>query len=152
MEEKERIGYLIHKIDKKIKVNADNDLFSHDLTFSQSQILHHLQKNGGSLSQKQLQDLLKASHPTIVGLVQRLEAKGYVECFTDPNDRRYKIVKQTALAERLKEDLIKTRKKFERKMIQGISKEEIDELYRILNKMYENINQEGGRNVKNSGR
>ena len=78
MERKEEIGYLIHKIDNRIKTRIDNQLKKNELTFSQSQVLHHLDRNGGSLNQKELQSLMNVSHPTIVGLVNRLYEKGLV--------------------------------------------------------------------------
>ena len=139
MDNKEEIGFLVHRIDKTIKANMDNELSKHDLTFSQSQVLRHIQKNKGTISQKKLQELMNVSHPTIVGLVQRLEAKGYVETSIDPEDRRSKIVRTTDLADKFKKDLISSRQRFDKKMLKGLNEEELDELYRMLDHMYSNI-------------
>ena len=95
MNRNEDIGYLIHKIDNKIKTNIDNHFKIHDLTFSQSQVLHLLSKNGGTVNQKQLQTMMNVSHPTMVGLVQRLESNGFVTTAPDNMDRRNKIVSLT---------------------------------------------------------
>ena len=139
MTTKEETGFLLHKIDKKIKCTMDNEMSKHDMTLSQSMVLSYLHKNDGQLSQKKLQDLLKVSHPTMVGLVKRLEAKGYVECMADNKDKRNKIVKATELAREYKKDMQDTRRSFNNKMYKGISNEEIDLLHSLLSKMYENI-------------
>ena len=134
------IGFLIHRIDNKVKTDIDAQLKIHDLTFSQSQVLFQLMKNGGSMSQKQLQDVMKVSHPTMVGLVQRLETNGYVETALDQNDKRNKIVTITKAAEQFSHDMEESRKKNRKKMLKGLSEEEAQELFRLLNKVYENVN------------
>ena len=139
MNKKDEIGYLIHKINKRFKEKMDDQLSEHDLTFSQSQILRNLQANDGTLSQKQLEDLLKVSHPTIVGLVQRLEAKGYVETYIDDSGKRNRMVRITELADNFKKDVHNAKIRFDNRLVKGLSAEELDELYRLLNKMYENI-------------
>ena len=50
-------------------------------------------------NQKQLQTMMNVSHPTMVGLVQRLEANGFVTTAPDTMDRRNKIVSLTEEAE-----------------------------------------------------
>ena len=109
MKKNESIDYLIHKIDNKIKTNIDNHFKVHDLTFSQSQVLHLLSTNGGTVSQKQLQTMMNVSHPTMVGLVQRLEANGFVKTEPDCTDRRNKLVSTTEEALKFREEMIRAR-------------------------------------------
>ena len=143
MNKNNEIGYLIHKIDTKIKANMDQELSRHDLTFSQSQVIHLLRLNSGQLSQKALQDLMKVSHPTVVGLVQRLESNGYVKTEIDENDKRYKIVTLCDIADEFKKDMMRSKERFDKKMFQDLPQEKLDELYQILQKMYENIEKGG---------
>ena len=143
MNKNNEIGYLIHKIDTKIKANMDQELSRHDLTFSQSLVNHLLRLNGGQLSQKALQDLMKVSHPTVVGLVQRLESNGYVKTEIDENDKRYKIVTLCDIADEFKKDMMRSKERFDKKMFQDLPQEKLDELYQILQKMYENIEKGG---------
>ena len=143
MNKNNEIGYLIHKIDTKIKANMNQELSRHDLTFSHSQVIHLLRLNGGQLSQKALQDLMKVSHPTVVGLVQRLESNGYVKTEIDENDKRYKIVTLCDIADEFKKDMMRSKERFDKKMFQDLPQEKLDELYQILQKMYENIEKGG---------
>ena len=121
----------------------DQELSRHDLTFSQSLVIHLLRLNGGQLSQKALQDLMKVSHPTVVGLVQRLESNGYVKTEIDENDKRYKIVTLCDIADEFKKDMMRSKERFDKKMFQDLPQEKLDELYQILQKMYENIEKGG---------
>ena len=151
MNKNEDIGYLIHKIDNKIKTNIDNHFKIHDLTFSQSQVLHLLGTNGGTVNQKQLQTMMNVSHPTMVGLVQRLEANGFVATAPDTMDRRNKIVSLTEEAVKFKEEMVRSAETFNRTMLDGINDEELSVVTRVLNKMIDNIeNQKGVQYVKNS--
>ena len=153
MDRREDIGFLIHKIDNRIKTRIDNQLKNNDLTFSQSQLLHHLDKHGGTLNQKELQKIMNVSHPTIVGLVQRLETNGFVRTETDPSDRRNKIVYTGDEALKFKEELMKRRKKSNKKMLEGISAEELETARKVLDRMLENINaMEEDSYAKNTGK
>ena len=139
MNRNEDVGFLIHKIDNRIKTGIDNYFKVHDLTFSQSQVLHLLQKNGGSMGQKRLQTRMNVSHPTMVGLVQRLEANNFVTTEIDCQDRRNKIVIITQEALNFRNDMIRSRDKFNETMFRNISEEETDILKRLLNRMLDNI-------------
>ncbi len=139
MERENDIGFLIKRIDRKAKARMDASLNRYGLTFSQSQILFLLYKNGGRLTQKQLQDLMNVSHPTIVGLIQRLEANGFVRSYADREDRRCKIVERTEKAELFGKDMDFSRRKAEKAMLKGLSEEEIVTLSKLLNKVYENV-------------
>ena len=133
------IGYLIHQIDNRIKTNIDNHFKVHDLTFSQSQVLHLLEKNGGSMSQKQLQTQMNVSHPTMVGLVQRLESNRIVTTETDSQDRRNKIVIITEEATNFKNEMIRSREKLHKAMFSSFSENEKDTLKEMLNRILVNI-------------
>ncbi|MBQ3384172.1 MAG: MarR family transcriptional regulator [Erysipelotrichaceae bacterium] len=151
MKKNESIDYLIHKIDNKIKTNIDNHFKVHDLTFSQSQVLHLLSTNGGTVSQKQLQTMMNVSHPTMVGLVQRLEANGFVKTEPDCADRRNKLVSTTEAALKFREEMISSGEKFRNTMLDGIDEEELVTVTKVLNKMLSNIeNRKGVQYVKNS--
>ena len=141
MEKLNNIGILIHRIDKKIKANMDIDLNRYDLTFSQSQVLLFLRLNEGKLSQKKLQDMMRCSHPTMVGLIQRLEANDFVRTYTDEEDKRYKIVELTDKALAFGNDMKKTREQNEKQMVKGLKKEEKEILLDLLDRVYKNISE-----------
>ena len=95
---KNDVGYLIKSINDKLKVRADAELKQYHLTMSQSRVLVYLRSRGGQATQKEIETFLAVAHPTVVGLVSRMEQNGYVTCWPC-EDGRNKYVKLTAQAE-----------------------------------------------------
>ena len=139
MNTREETGILPHKIHYAVRNGIDQQLRDHDLTFSQSQILHYLHTLKDKASQKQLQDLMQLSHPTVVGIIQRLESHGFVKTYSDENDRRSKIIEATDKALTFRSDLESGRQKMQEKMYENFSEQEVDQLRNLLKKMYDNI-------------
>ena len=70
----EPIGYLLARIHSNMDRRANNNLKASGMTFSQMRLMHFLFKQGEATpSQKDIEDFLQVSHPTVVGLIQRLE-------------------------------------------------------------------------------
>jgi DNA-binding MarR family transcriptional regulator len=75
---------------------ANNTLRDMDLTSAQSNLLFILANaDSGTYSMKELEKLLHVSQATTVGIVKRLEQKGYVEGFADSKDKRVKNARIT---------------------------------------------------------
>ena len=139
MEDRNSVIFLLKHIDQQVKAGIDAQLKEHGLTLSQSMVIFRLHQSGGCLSQKELQKQLRVSHPTIVGLVKRLEKGGYVRCETDQNDQRYRLVYLTEAAESFTKEQEAQREKNISRMTDGLSDEEITELFRMLNIINENV-------------
>ena len=101
---KKDVGYLIKSINDKLKVRADAELKQYHLTMSQSRVLVYLRSRGGQATQKELETFLDVAHPTVVGLVSRMEQNGYVTCWPC-EDGRNKYVKLTPQAEAIDKDM-----------------------------------------------
>lgn len=136
MEEKE-LGYYIKHINKHMKCRGDEALRKYDLTISQLHVLFVLFQNDGALNQKDLEQILHVSHPTTVGLVKRLEKKGYLKTKVNPNDKRNKIVEITQKAKTLDKQLRKDRKENEKRLLKNLTEKEIKQLKRLLGKVLE---------------
>ncbi len=96
MREKYLCGALIKMIHDEIEKKANALLRQQDLTLSQMNVLMELEANPQhQLSLKELEGLLHVAQSTAAGIVVRLEQKGFVNSFTDENDRRVKMVSIT---------------------------------------------------------
>lgn len=133
------IGYLIKNINDKLKVNADADLKHFNLTLAQSRVLAFLNSKGGCATQKEIEVFLEVSHPTVVGIVSRMEQNGHVITWIDEADKRNKIVKLTEQAEILGKDMEQNIQNNERKMLTTLTSTEIEQLRRMLNVIYNNL-------------
>lgn len=137
--EKKDIGHLLKLISDGIKSRFDASLKEHDLTCSQLRILGYLNKNGGSITQKQLEEFLGVSHPTVVGLINRLEKNGFVRTHFDKNNKRHKIVCEDEKAVTLSIQMENQRSQIEKLLLTGLAPDEISELERMLNIVYNNV-------------
>ncbi|MGI5929799.1 MarR family winged helix-turn-helix transcriptional regulator [Pseudoflavonifractor sp.] len=133
------IGYLVKMIDDKMKVKADADLTHYDLTLSQCRVLTFLQSQEGQATQKEIEDFLEVSHPTVVGLVSRMERRGYVITWLDTKQQRSKMVRLTEKAQTVAEELVHMVQEQEASMVRGLTQEQVAELTRMLLVIYKNL-------------
>lgn len=133
------VGYLIKNINDKLKVKADADLGRYGLTFAQSKVFAFLHGCGGEATQKEIEVFLDVSHPTVVGLVSRMEQKGYLACRPDETNRRNKLVSLTAKAEALGAEMDEHMRSNERQLLASLSDGEVAQLRRMLEIIYKNL-------------
>ena len=133
------IGYLIKMINDKIKVKADADLNTYELTLSQSRVLTFLKSKDGQATQKEIEEFLEVSHPTVVGIVSRMEQNGYVTTWLAPKQQRSKMVRLTEKAQAIGEELVRMVQEQEASMLQGLTEEQVTELAKMLLVIYGNL-------------
>ncbi|MGI5889182.1 MAG: MarR family winged helix-turn-helix transcriptional regulator [Oscillospiraceae bacterium] len=133
------IGYFIKSINDKLEVNGNADMAKFGITFPQSRVLAVMYQKGGEMTQKELEKELQVSHPTVVGLVSRMQRQGFLETGVDPKDRRNKIVKLTGKAESVGEEMDRTISMRDREMLSGLTDAQIDELFWMLEVIDSNI-------------
>lgn len=93
MRQENMCGALIKQIHDELEKKANAMLRGQDLTLSQMNVLMELESaDSHQLSLKALEGLLHVAQSTVAGIAIRLEQKGFVESFTDPNDRRVKMI------------------------------------------------------------
>lgn len=74
-----------------------------ELTFPQRMVIGILARFN-NLSVKQLSEKMELSHSTISGIIDRLERKGLVARFQDPEDRRFtKVILSEEVKQRMEE-------------------------------------------------
>lgn len=130
---------MIKCLDQRLKTRADESVRDSHLTYAQIRVLKVIWEHGGQATQKEIEDALGVTHPTVVGLVKRLEKNDYVSCHTDPVDRRYKIVCGTALAMEHRAWHDARIRQTEELLTRGLSEEEIAQLKRLLRHIYKNV-------------
>lgn len=133
------IGCLLKMITDKIKMRADSDLAQQGLTLTQSRVLGYLARNGGQATQKEIEGFLQVSHPTVAGIVSRMEQNGFVRCWLDPADKRSKIVSQTERAAGIAQDMHATIQATEQQMLRSLTPDEIAALESALRTIYANL-------------
>ena len=127
-------------IDDCVKRKANADLEEMDLTFAQHHTLVFLvMREDHTAELKELEREFKVSQPTVAGLAQRLEVKGYVESLQHPTDKRVKMIRLTEQGEALCRRSWERMKKRGDRLTAGLSEAELFELDRLLDVVYRNI-------------
>lgn len=123
---------MIKYISDKVRQKADNNLKDHNVTLSQVRVLNFLWRENGSCSQKQIEDFLQVSHPTVVGLVSRMEQSGYIQTSVSPDDKRNKIVTVTDSGMSLACELCRYMEDIDKRMLVGLTDEQQAQLAHML--------------------
>lgn len=135
---KSDVGYLIKRINDKLTVKVDAELKQFNLTTSQCRVFLYLSSRGGQGTQKEIETFLGVSHPTVVGLVSRMEQNGYVMCWPC-EDGRNKNVKLTPKAEDIDKEMKKNMQANEQKLLEPLSPEESEKLRDLLLKVVQHL-------------
>ena len=140
MEEKVLIGFLIKQIHIAFETRCHKNLQRYNLTPSQMDVLLYLKKHEeDTLTQRDLEIGLTLKNPTVTGLLNRLEEKGFITREQNLNDKRSKFIKMTDKSERVLEDAYLYIQELDAKMLNGISKEEQKQLFDYMHKILENL-------------
>lgn len=132
------IGYLVGDVSRLFRKLFDRRVQSLGLTRSQWQVLAHLQRREG-VSQSQLAGLLEIEKPTLGRLIDRLEAKGWVERRNDVNDRRTNRMYLTDQARPLLDEMKDLARQVVDDALFGVGDESVSELTRNLLMIKENL-------------
>ena len=124
-----RLRYLNNRITQYM----DQQFLALDLTSTQSFILHHLSLHENeAMYPKDIEKRFHLTHPTVSGVLQRLEAKNFIVIEPDRADRRCKRIRLTDRARRCDEAVGQAFETLERLMCSGMSEEEQQTLLRLL--------------------
>lgn len=139
MDKQNSIGLYIKLIHNIMIANLDTSLKHFDVTFSQMELLHLLKSRGGTMHQKQIEDIYGVKHTSVIGILQRMEKKGYLKVSVDSQDRRRRIVTLTENAIDFFEEAERRRMEMELKLTNALSLEERETLLILLRKLYKNL-------------
>lgn len=134
-----RIFMHLLQINRLLEYNFGENLKKWDLTFSQAHVLKTLYVNQGQATQKEIEKQLGVSHPTVSGLIHRLEKNGYVTSEIDKRDKRNRIVTLTDRAMEHRAVVMEGRKKIENLLLSDFSPAEITELDSLLEHLLLNL-------------
>lgn len=133
-------GFYIKRISEYIEADANRALEQYGITCSQARVLTYLLKRQDKVTiQKDIENYFEIKHPTVIGILQRMEAKGLIVSTVDPSDKRQKIITLTDSAFELEKTIADHVEDAEQRMAEGMTKEELDTIKNLLYKVYKNI-------------
>lgn len=135
------IGAMIKILSETIGQKVNAQCKNLNLTMQQMNILFFLKSREGKeeTSQKDIQDYMRLSHPTVVNIIRLLKDKGFITTSIREQDRRNKIVSLTGKEEGFLSEMINNRERMEKLLVRGLTEKEQEDLRRYLVQMYQNI-------------
>ena len=110
------------------------DLREDDLTLAQFEALVGLSKNG-AVSQQELADHLLVTQGNVVGLIDRLSARGFVERRRSATDPRVNLLEITESAHRLVERVLPRQLELISRLMTTLTRAEADALESLLSRV-----------------
>lgn len=147
----ERIGFQIFLLHCAMKARKNRNFESIDLTSSQADILNYVfsnEREGNTIQQVDIERRFNLSNPTVTGIIQRLEAKGFITREVCATDKRCKYLHTTKQTEKIYEYTDKMRREGNELLTQDFSEEEKGEFSRLLEKALNNIRSNEKENVE----
>ena len=93
-------------IGEGFKQRFNTVLKKYDLTFSQFGVICYLREHKDEkIYIKKLGEVFNLTHPTVVGIINRLEEKGFIETRPDSENKRYRIITLTAKGMEFKDEM-----------------------------------------------
>lgn len=133
------IGRMVYMTTMAFRKYLDERLKPFGLTTEQFQVLKVLAEGGSGIPQSQIAEGVGKSPANITRLLDRLEAKQWLERRNNPEDRRSSLIFLTDEGNRLIEKVMEELLGLEEQVTAGISMEEMVTIRRGLLRMQKNI-------------
>ena len=140
MDHTKQLGPKFKAISSALAQDMNRSTAQLDLTSSQcfflGYLVHHRHR---AIYQKDLEQAFDFSHPTVSGILGRLESKGFVTFRPGEHDRRCKEILVTEKAIECFETMRGHMMETEAKVTNGLTPAECSELHRLLEKVMSNL-------------
>ena len=118
---------------------VSNALAQMDLTAAQGQIMGYLSHRKEPPCSRDIEEVFQLSHPTVSGLLSRLEKKGFIEFRPDPADRRCKRIYILPKGHACHETIHRIIQENEAKVVAGFTDEEKELFAQLLRRSIANM-------------
>lgn len=116
-----------------------NALAAMDLTAAQGHIMGFLAHRKDPPCPRDIEEAFHLSHPTVSGLLSRLEKKDFIALRTDETDRRCKRIYVLPKGRECQETMHRSILATEERLVQGFTEEEKEQFARLLLQAIDNM-------------
>lgn len=139
LDREKSIGFLVHEVARLFRRRFEEEARVHGITLPQWRALAEIYKNQG-ISQVALAGCIDSDPMTLSGILDRLEKRGLIERYPDPNDSRAKLARLTASGIELVDTARSIGRVFYENALAGVSDLERARLVAGLTHIRENLN------------
>ena len=138
----DKVGPLIKVCHQEIKKNIDHRLSVFDLTSTQLHTLIMILRNfkeDNKINQRDIEQYLEISNPTVTGILNRLESKKLVYRQQCMEDARVKYILPTKKAIELDKEIVAVFQDTDSYVLKGFETQETENLINYLNRIIDNL-------------
>ena len=135
------MGMCFSVIHHSFRCRMDELLREYELTGSQLGLigqLHHLEKLGGEINQRDVENAAHLSHTTVTEMLKRLEGKGFIVSSPSERDKRSKCLHTTDKARALHESIHQLDEQVFERLCLDLTETQRAELETITRVMFKN--------------
>lgn len=136
---KEHFGFLLGVLHRCNQHSMDSALEKMELTAAQGHIMAYLAHVKQPPCPRDVEAKFHLTHPTVSGLLSRLEQKGFIELRTDPEDRRCKRIFVLPKGRQCHDLMHQTIVGNERRIVEGFTQEERELFFSFLQRAIQNM-------------
>ncbi|MFD1887623.1 MarR family winged helix-turn-helix transcriptional regulator [Paenibacillus wenxiniae] len=135
-------GFLVHRTDVKMTNYFIKKLRPYQITPDQWGIISVLDTER-AVNQKQLAEAIDRDQTTVVRMIHSLERKDMIKKVANPDDKRSHHLYLSAKGASIKQELLHTVQEAHDYVTRGFTIEEVEQLQSFLNRLYDNVKDEG---------
>ncbi len=134
------LGFYFKRIDVMMVKQVNAALKEYGMTFSQMKVLVYiLGHEGERINLRDIEERFELTHPTVVGILKRMEQKGLIESIQNPSDRRSRNIVPTQKAYEVDEEMKSAREKLNRSIASKITDTQLAQLRDLLELVYSGL-------------
>jgi DNA-binding MarR family transcriptional regulator len=133
------VSFLVHDVARLFRRRFEDEARTHGVTMPQWRALVEIARKSG-ISQVALAGCIDTDPMTLSGVLDRLEKRGLIERYVDPNDSRAKLARMTASGEELVNTARNVGRGLHEQALTGIEPEQREELAEALRRVRDNLN------------
>ena len=139
------LGRNVHMLSRLLKRNTDIEVTKYGITGVQSAMIGFIYEKSRKkdVFAKDIEKAFDLRRASSAGLIQNMEKNGLIKREMVGNDARLRKIVLTEKALELRKKLDKSIKNMEKKMQEGLTKEEVEKYLEINKKMAKNLERRG---------
>lgn len=142
MQEPRPIGKQLRMINNTLRESWDKRLLKYNLTGSQMEVLVYLRcRKEQETHQREIERWFRLKNPTVTGLLNRLEEKGFISRRTNPADKRYRVIELTEKGHRVLSDMWEEVLETDKRIYECLSAQEQEQLGELLGRILNRLSE-----------
>ena len=139
--ENDEIGKYIHILSRQVRRKVDEAVADYNVTAVQCSLIGFLFESNkkGNVYAKDIESKFNMRRATVAEILSLMEKNGLIERKSMSEDARLKAISLTNKSLEIKNNIEKAIKRVEKDLKKGLTEEEIQTFFKILEKMSENL-------------